>query len=588
MGSDKAVRRDAAGSPTAQSFPARPDAEGRGAFGSIGQWQGVAVLAAVLLVAVLVLQGLSGARGANFASDASGHYVSSLLIHDYLLAWPLQHPLKYLANYHAHYPVVGLGTWPPLYYTITAGWMFLSSTSQSSVIVLSALATTATALLLAAQATRRVPGVGLRLVWGLAAGLAFVCMPVVQEASGTLMLDVPVTLMCLAAVLAYADFLDTGRWRSALLFGLFASAGLLFKGSAGALALVPPLALLLGRRLHWVLRPAFWSSAVVVLLLAGPWYLATFHRSEAGFSLELGWDYWSRALRFDLRAVYEGVGPLLFGLAVVRILRLCLPSGHRSRSVDVAAAALALSVIPFHLAVPVDLQARYMLPMMAAVILLAFNEAAELVGQLAARWQGSDRGRRVGLPWAIGVLVMALPALVGVMHIPPANHGGMLEAVQQAMRALPAGNPVILAATDPEGEAEAISGVARLDENRPRVFVVRGSRIFGDPVGAGYLNTDYRQRFASPEELLREIERYGIPVMVFRRSRRAGPDWGHLEQIEALLRSQPERWEEIGRTGEGVLTTTIYRIRGHEGRLADQAALRRLSGPRGLQAHLDP
>ena len=549
----------------------------------LGAWQ-VAAMALVLFATVLARQWLSDAFGAEFASDAAGHYVSALLMHDYLRAWPLKPPVAYLIDYHAHYPIVGLGTWPPLYYAISAAWMFLTgTTAQPAQLLLSGLVTTAAALLLATEAARRVPAGRLRIAWGLCAGLTFVFMPVVQEASGSLMLDVPVTLACIAAIIAYARFLDGGRLAPALLFGVFAAAGLLFKGSAGCLALVPPLALLLGRRLDLAMRAAFWASALVVILLAGPWFLATFHRSEAGFTLQIGPAYWSAALRFDLLAVYDACGPLLIGLAAIRLARICLPGRKPRQAIDVTAAALALSVIPFHLFVPVDLQPRYMLPMMAAIILLAFGEAAHLAGTVAAtrRMVG---GQGTGRPALIlALLTMTVPVLVGAMHVPHPVRTGMLAAVGEAMQALPAGNPVILAIADPEGEAQAISGVARLDHDRPRVFVVRGTRLFGESAGgSGYLNSDYRPRFAQPEELLREIENYGIPIVVFRRSR-FGPDWEHLEQFETLLRSHPNRWEQIGQTGAAELTTTIYRVRGNEDRKADESMLRRLSGPRALQ-----
>src|SRR5580704_6566646 len=77
------------------------------------------------------LQQLAGAFAATCGQDACGHYISGALIHDYLVAGRLGNPVHFLAHYHEHYPLVGIGHWPPLYYGIEALWMLLFSSSQT-------------------------------------------------------------------------------------------------------------------------------------------------------------------------------------------------------------------------------------------------------------------------------------------------------------------------------------------------------------------------------------------------------------------------------------------------------------------------
>src|ERR1700744_640163 len=80
--------------------------------------------AIILLIAILAfslavcLQYRAGAFQATCGQDACSHYISGAMIHDYLLAGKPSNPLSFLANYHEHYPLVGIGHWPPLYYGI--------------------------------------------------------------------------------------------------------------------------------------------------------------------------------------------------------------------------------------------------------------------------------------------------------------------------------------------------------------------------------------------------------------------------------------------------------------------------------------
>ena len=162
----------------------------------------------VLIALAVCTQHWIGAYQSELQGDATGHYVSGLVIHDYVkaaLSFQLTSPIHYLAWFHGHYPLVGIGHWPPVYYLVEAVWMLCFATSLTSVLMLSAVVTACTAWLVW-FCLRRAFGAAIGY---LAAGMVII-MPVVLRGTAELMLDVPVALACLAAAIAFARTLPPG------------------------------------------------------------------------------------------------------------------------------------------------------------------------------------------------------------------------------------------------------------------------------------------------------------------------------------------------------------------------------------------
>ena len=302
-------------------------------------WVVVGALALFIFVLVASLQHLSGGFTAPFEIDEASHYISGLMIRDYIASGHFTNPLAYLIQYHSHFPLVGIGAWPPLYYLVEATWMLMFSPSRVSILLLSAITTSLLALLLFCAARPR-----LGMAAALIAALGFASSPVVQEASRFMMLDVPVALFCFLAMAAYARYLDEDDWRWSVAFGVAAVAGLLTKGNAGCLALLPALVVLLGGRFDLLRKPSFWLPVPIVLVLAGPWYALEAGRSEQGFRFSAGLHYWQVASIFNGAALYHAVGALLLGLAALGILRFFFRYGERVDAMKLCAAALVVAV----------------------------------------------------------------------------------------------------------------------------------------------------------------------------------------------------------------------------------------------------
>src|ERR1035437_6474871 len=239
--------------------------------------QGIVSIAGALVLyfGLLVwMQRYLGAPQAEFGGtefpDEASHYISGLMLHDYLTKGLPQWPLSYATHYYIHIPYFAIGYWPPMFYVAESFWMILFGTARGHVLLLTALVSALIATLLFVTVRRTVGGLA---AFGI--GLLFLLSPVVQQSSTAIMTDLPVALGTFAAILALARYIDSGRTSYAVLFGLLASSTILTKSSGFVLAALPPAVVLLTGRFHLLKRFSFWLMAIVVLVLCGPWFLFT-------------------------------------------------------------------------------------------------------------------------------------------------------------------------------------------------------------------------------------------------------------------------------------------------------------------------
>jgi Dolichyl-phosphate-mannose-protein mannosyltransferase len=199
---------------------------------------------------LLLLSG-SFARELGGAPDEAAHYVTGLMIHDYVASGAAQAPMPFAENFYAHYPKVAFAVWPPLFHVMEAAWMLAISPSKPSVLLmLSGIATLLAYFLFCAVRDR------FGYVAGLCAGLFFISVPLVQQCTNTVLIDSTVALFSLLAILRFARYLEGGRGRDAALFGIWSSAAMLSKYNGLALAFVPIVAVALSRRWSVLRRPA--------------------------------------------------------------------------------------------------------------------------------------------------------------------------------------------------------------------------------------------------------------------------------------------------------------------------------------------
>ena len=155
---------------------------------------------------VAAIQWASGAYHSDFSAhpDEAAHAVSSLLVHDYAAAGFPGNPVKFAESYYVHYPKVGIGRWPPLFYASEGAWMLAFGRSRAA--LLSFAGMTAAALLLSVFLW--VAGECGAIV-GMAAALALAAAPFMQIATSSVSPNLLFTWVSVA--IAYSRWLESGE-----------------------------------------------------------------------------------------------------------------------------------------------------------------------------------------------------------------------------------------------------------------------------------------------------------------------------------------------------------------------------------------
>src|SRR6476646_5665625 len=233
-----------------------------------------------------LLQWLSGTYQSDFGgyADEPAHFVTGLMVRDYVAAGFPHKPLQYAENYYLHYPKVALGHWPPVFYLLQAAWTLIFSASHASVLLLMATITAALALILFQEITYR-----FNVIYGIAGGLLLICLPMTQDVTSMIMADSPVGLFSFLAIIRLARFLDDDRWQDGCWYGIWCCAAILSKGNGWAAPLAMPVAILLTWKFRRLLTLRFWIPAAIVLVICGPYHLLTWKMIHQGWRS----DAWS-------------------------------------------------------------------------------------------------------------------------------------------------------------------------------------------------------------------------------------------------------------------------------------------------------
>ncbi len=516
----------------------------------------VALVVVVIAVQQRAMGGYAAELSANNADEAS-HFISGLMLADYVRAG-LPNPLAFARDYYVHFPKVGIGHWPPLYYLLE-GALFLVLPPMTSVALLLPAVLGALLVVGAGWVTARTLGP----LQGLAVAVVLLVQPLLREATLVIMLDLPVALLALAAALAYASYLTRPRWQSAALFAVLASAAILTKGTGAALALLPPLAVLFSGRFDLLKKGSFWLPVPLVGVLAGPWTLATYGMAAAGFQYPWGLGFTQLAARTYADGLLTHASELLVGLAGFGLLFALRAGWQRRAGADlwVALAALTVGTLAFQCLVPAGLDARYLLPVIAPLAMLAAFGGTALLGLITSGWP-----TLVGLVVSLVLLLGALPALLVSVHKLPTG----MDAAAQALLARGVANPLVLVGADAEGEGGLIAAVAQRDRAR-KTYVLRGSKLLAtsDWNGAHYTPT-----YADPAALLAGLDDLGVGVVAVDTAPGSQAVLHNRQLLEAAA-AFPDRFRLLAAypRADGTGEARLYALTGNEAKVPDAAAL---------------
>jgi hypothetical protein len=494
----------------------------------------------------------AGAFRAEFGADPDepAHYVTGLLVHDYITSGMPRPMMSYAENYYLHYPKVALGHWPPLFYVVQAAWTLPFSVSRTSVLLLMAAIVALFASVFTEMATRQ-----FSLVAGIAAGLLLLSLHQVRAFSLLVMSDILTALLVLLALRSFGRYFDDLRWQDAAWFGFWAALATLTKATGLVVALVPPLAILLSGRYLMIRRASFWLPAVIVFAFCAPWYLyISGARHEAVAHGAIGAHY-SR-LWETLGAWILLLGPVLAVLAVVGIAIVYLDRRRSKRweGIWLSGFCLLISAIVFRVAVGAW-EPRHLMATAPTLLLFAIAGAKQGVSWIVPGSAG-HRVKAVAL-----LLPLAALCIWNVRDAPRLAHHGFTEVANDLLAESQLNGSAVLISSF-RGEGMFVSEVA-MHDRRPNLFVVRASKLFAR---ISWMGDSYEPLVHSPEEVQRLLLEIPVSTVVIDRSEpNPRPDQGLLVRAMEMDR---DRWELIrsypraGVTGDAI---QVYRLRGANG-----------------------
>jgi hypothetical protein len=441
---------------------------------------------AVCLALWLLAAGLewkAGAFATEFGShpDESAHYITGLMIRDYLAGGHYGAPLAYAEHYYAHYPKVALGMWPPLFHITEALWMLVFSPAKVSVLLLMALIAAATGASIYGALRASVPAPA-----AFAGGALFVLLPLTQASTWTVMADGLVTLMSFWAMIHLARYFEAERTRDAVIFGVFAALSMSTKANGVALAVMPLVLLLLTRRFPLLRARGLYYAAAIALVFGLPWQVISYRLIQRSAGVEQpGLEEIVRTAMYYVRVVGGALG---WGLAPFCVLGIgvFLAALWRGRTDFSLAAALALlvSVWTYHSSIG-NGEPRYMLSALPPALLFTISGFVWLARRMP-RWGGVTLGG-----------VAAAVFVTQTWAVPLKPYQGVDQAAHYLLTTPEFADGDFLVVSNARGEGAFISEVAMHDE-RPGHIVLRSTKVL---VSTTWYATLYKLRYKTAPEI---------------------------------------------------------------------------------------
>lgn len=518
----------------------------------------------LLLLAVAGLQVSSAAYRGGFGSqpDEAAHYVTALMVRDYLADGFPQDPLSFAKQYYLHYPRVAFGLWPPLFHLLSGLWMLVFGVDRSTVLMLQAAITALWGMLFFHFAHRNI---GFRQA--AVSAVILVSLPASQRSTMSVMLDVPLAVLMLLAMMAYARYLRTTAMRDAVRFGLLAAAAILMKYNGLALALLPVFSIVLLRRFELVRTRAFWAPAVLVAAIAGPWYFAV--RRFVAYAAEPGEPF--RRFFSAMANVSEVIalaGPIVFVLAAGGAVWLLFRQDPEVApeaedcGIHRVSLAMVLSVWSFHSLVYPIVEDRYLLPLAPCLILLAWIPLR--VGAfylLNMEWRMLHR--RVPALRIFAVVALISPYAAFTFRVPRKQTSSYVEVARAiAAQNLPRGS-AILVSSDAGAEGMLVAEMAMQEIRRPGHIVLRASKMLADR----RMMTGYRLLYQTPGEVMQVLDSIPVALAVVENCEPSACG-EHARVLEEAIATMPARWKLLHAVQrESGTSIRLFRIAGNEGKL---------------------
>jgi hypothetical protein len=490
----------------------------------------------------------------NVEPDDPAHYVTALMLHDYIRDGLPASPMRFAEVFYAHYPKVAIGHWPPVFYILQAGWMLIFGTSIRSdlilMMVLSALLGT-TVYVMARRELRSEAS-------AISAAFLLLAIPVMQLYSGTVLADLPVTLFSLWAVLCWANYLESGRLKSAIAFSCLAATAILTKGNGFAVLLVPCLTIIFTRRFDLLKNGRLWLGSLPILFSLS-WSFLTRDLIAQTMLYSVGTAYFNAALRYYTKETIIVCGFCICIFVFIGAVKVIFDIWTRkASSLWVSVLSLVVAIILFYSITPTGFEQRYLLMLLPPIALLMAKGAMTVASELS--FVSLTLAWRIDLVMAIVVIVFGLTTF----SLPSKRPGGFAEAAAFLTSRPEYMKSVILISSEGNGEGPFIARVAEFDHPRPNHIVLRASHAFAD---SSWNGQNYQLLMHSPDE----VENYllSVPVgaiVIDQVNPGTANSYQHL--LVQAIAAHPEKWKLAAvfpsnpaqRAGKGI---EVYRMLGN-------------------------
>lgn len=442
-----------------------------------------------------LLQWRAGSFRAEFSGypDEPAHYVTGLMATEYVRQGFPGPVLRFAEDYYLHYPKVAIGQWPPVFYLVQAAWCLLLGSSKISVLLLGAFLTAAAATLVFGRAAAILP-----LLPSFLVSFTYILLPVTQRGTQLLMTEPLLVLLSFLAVLEFAGFWETRRFRYGCLYGIWTGLAILTKGSGVALLLIPAFAIVASWRWSLLKDPRLPASVGIAVAMGVPWTLATVHITQGS------WGEAPLSLAYTLNTLWRGpfllfqiLGPALTALFLFSVWRLFTEKAW-TQPLFLACLASIVCLVFFLLFPTVGVEQRHYHPAIPPALVLCAYGLRRL-----SQW-------RVYMHSAVtSALILAITA-VSALPPPAKARTGYAEAASAIASRTGWNGCVVLIVSGVMGEGQLISETALL-QPRPTRYLLRGIKQLASVRWSG---GGYELRYRNVDEVAKYLEESPINLIV--------------------------------------------------------------------------
>ena len=496
------------------------------------------------LLLVALLDWSNGAFESEFGRhpDEGMHYVTGLLIRDFLTSGQWTHPMQFALEYYAHFPKVGLGNWPPVFELLQAGWGLLFGVSRVSMLWGMAVlaAALATVSFQAAARFTSVPAAAFATAVMLAA-------PLTQAGASMVMAEIPLALFSFLAILGWVRFAGSPNRRDALAFGLWTTVAIMTKGNGWVVPAAAGVALVLQGKWGLLRKSSLWVAGGVIALICIPYTLVTMSIVVQGWNSHSLLDF--PTLLQSLR-VHHGFVAALAGLPLYAVMwigladRVIAPAFRRSR-IDPFWSTLALyglGIVVFHSLVPTSYEPRkiyQIAPVLCALLAAGLDWLARSITRVLPR---------VGtVPAQSGAVLLVAAAFVwsGFRWIEPFAPG-FVPAVTGVLETPDSRGTAILVASDgtfTDSEAAIIAEWASRQRDAG-TYLLRATKFLSHPVSRAEGQVEFEPYDKTPEDLKRRLMAVPVAYVIVHTPNTEHP-YAHHALLRTALEQSPGNWERI-------------------------------------------